>query len=302
MRDRVVRGGAIAAAGLIFLAAACSSSGSGDPGASGTSVDGSSITAASFQQTSTMPNGTPQPTTSGTGLPVRNGDGTPVTNPDTGVVVTTPSIPEGPTTPPTQPPPDYVLQWKLAVDYRTHPGTNPFADYRGGPKVWSLREGSSRNGDYQLLPTYSARFVASGVSAWHDDTAGCMRTPVIAANTINAPASMCNAQIPSNATMVHPSSSQMAVVAWTSLFDGTVNISSGVADLDPSCGDGVRFSVDRGTTELSAITLTNANALMLDPITTPVTFGEPLFFIIDAGLAGDAACDTTQLVVTILRS
>ena len=76
----------------------------------------------------------------------------------------------------------------------------------------------------------------------------------------------------------------MAVIAWTSLFDGNVRIDTGVADLDPTCGDGVRFFVDKGTKQLSALTLTNANAVMVQPaITTAVTFGESLYFIVDAG-------------------
>jgi hypothetical protein len=41
--------------------------------------------------------------------------------------------------------------------------------------------------------------------------------------------------------------------------------------------------------------------MLQPPITTPVTFGQTLNFIVDAGKVGNSACDTTQLVITIER-
>ena len=93
----------------------------------------------------------------------------------------------------------------------------------------------------------------------------------------------------------------MAVVAWTSLFDGNIRIAAGIADLDGSCGNGVRYYIDKGTTNLKSITLVKANAVQLDPITTPVTFGQSIYFIVDARADGNTDCDTTQLVITINR-
>ena len=293
----------------MLLAAACSSGGASNRGG------GDTLPTVSVPPTVT---GTGGSSTSAHPAPTDVGGGTIKTDPITHTQITDVNhhyVTVASTAPPptilptltTQPPTttprsqQYILQWKLAVDYRTNPGTNPFANYLGGPKVWSLREGTQRNGNYDLLPSYSSTFGASGVSAWHDDTSGCYRTPVIASNTVDAPESICGANIPGNATWVAPSASHMAVVAWTSLFDANVKITAGVADLNASCGDGVRFYIDKGTTSLSSITLVNANALMLQPITTAVTFGQPLYFIVDAGAKGDASCDATQLVADIER-
>ena len=199
-----------------------------------------------------------------------------------------------------------MLQWQFAADYRTHPGTNPFADYLNGPKVWSLRESqsSSRNGNYPLLAHYARTFGASGVSGWYGDASGCVGRPSIAANTVEAPATVCGAGIHSHAAFVYPGQSHMAVVAWTSLFDGNIRIAAGIADLDPSCGDGVHYYIDKGTQGLSAITLTNRNSVQLDPITTSVTFGQSIYFIVDpTGTSGQPNndCDTTQLSIIINR-
>jgi hypothetical protein len=167
--------------------------------------------------------------------------------------------------------------------------------------VWSLREGTSRDGNYTLLPNHSSSFGDTGVYGWYGSTPACTGRPAIASNTSDAPASVCNVTIPGHAAWVYPSSTRMAVVQWTSLFDANVKITSGVADLDASCGDGVRFYIDKGTTELNAMTLVNGNAVMLQPITTRVTFGQNLNFIVDAGKDGKSDCDTTQLVITIER-
>jgi len=305
MRDRVVRGGAIAAAGLVVLAAACSSSGATKAGAGGSTLPTVTVpphvTGPGGPSTSRTPGGTRT-----TGVTVTDATNhTAITDPLTGATITEPPPTVSSLTQPTVTTPgssQYILQWKFAVDYRTNPGTNPFANYLGGPKVWSLREGTSRNGNYTLLPNHSSSFGDAGVYGWYGSTPACTGRPAIAANTADAPATVCNVTIPAHAAWVYPSSTHMAVVQWTSLFDANVRITSGIADLDPSCGHGVRYYIDKGTTELNAMTLTNGNAVMLQPpITTPVTFGQNLNFIVDSGADGNSDCDTTQLVITIER-
>ena len=206
------------------------------------------------------------------------------------------------------PPPTYVngivMRWKLALDFRTHPGRNPFPSYRGGPPVWSLHEGStlSRNGNYPLLPTFSSTFGVDGISAWHDNSQGCPSVPAIGVNIAPGSVSLCKATIPANAAFLVPDSSHTAVVAWTSPFTGVINISNdAIADLDGSCGDGVSYFVDLGTTQLVAVRLTNNNAAQLPPTLQRVSAGQTLYFIVDPGPGDDASCDATQLAVTVDR-
>ena len=279
MRDHLVRGAAVAVA-LVLLAAACSSS--SHKSAKGkvtvpTDAQGRPLTSDVTPTEPGLPTTKPgSPTTTpGTGTPVTDTKGNVVTTPS-GVVVTTPATggpgttTPGGTTPPTTPgtgpnrDPEGVTLWKLAADYRAHPGTNPFASYLGGTPVWSLRQSQSlaRDGNYSMLPTFDPTFGANGVSAWHANSSGCDNAPLIGTNTIDAGSRVCGAGIPGQATFVYPDPNHMPVVAWTSPFDGTITITHGVADLDPACGDGIYYYVELGTTPLMnpPVHLVNADA------------------------------------------
>ena len=281
---------------LVLLGAACSSS-SHNGGRATTTVAGSSTSVAASSTTRPARSTTTVPvTTAGTGTPVTTPGGVQVTSPG-GVQVTTPA----PTTAPPVTAPPVSTRWKLAVDYRTRPGQNPFPSYIGGTPVWSLRQSATRqrNGNYSLLPAFSSTFGTAGIAAWHANTSGCDKPPAIGTATIDAPLTLCGAAIPGNSAFVYPDSNRMPVVAWTSPFAGTVRISAAAADLDGRCGDGVEFYIDRGTTNLSDIRLVNRDARVVKPITTTVSSGQSVYFIVDAGPSGNNDCDTTQLVASV---
>jgi hypothetical protein len=194
------------------------------------------------------------------------------------------------------------MRWKLALDFRTHPGRNPFSNYLSGPPVWSLREGASlaRNGLYPLLPSFSSTFQSEGLSAWHDNGAGCPNLPAVGVNVVDAPINQCSASIAGNAAFLEPSSTHSAIVAWTSPFTGIADIShDAVADLDGTCGDGVSYFVELGTKQLNAIRLTSNNSASLPDQRVQVAAGQSLYFIVDPGPTNDSACDATQLAVTV---
>jgi hypothetical protein len=201
--------------------------------------------------------------------------------------------------------PGIVMRWVLALDFRTHPGHNPFSSYLGGTPVWSLREGAtlSRDGNYPLLPTFSSTFGSQGISAWHDSLQGCPNLPAIGVNPVGAPISLCTASIPGDGAFLDPDPSHLAVVAWTSPFTGTVNISNdAVASVGGKCfANGVSYFVDLGTQQLVAVRLTNNNAATLPPMKEHVADGQSLYFIIGPGSGDTASCDATQLAVTIDR-
>jgi hypothetical protein len=195
-----------------------------------------------------------------------------------------------------------LMRWKLALDLRTRPNRNPFPSYLGGPNVWSLRESQSlqHDGNYPLLPTYSPTFGTAGISAWHGNTYGCVAAPAIGVNTTTKPLPLCSGHVPAGAAFVRPDATHMAVVAWTSPFDGNVEIShNAVADLDASCGDGVSYYVDLGTTALTAVTIGNGGGTVLPSLIQQVKSGQSLYFIVDPGPNDKVGCDTTQLQITI---
>ena len=285
---------------LVLVAAACSSS---HHASSPTTVSEPPTSAPRPATTTPRSHPTTKPTTPVTGTPVTTPGGTPVTNAD-GTQVTLPPPPPTTTitTPGTAHPESGV--WKFALDFRTNPSENPFPSYVGGAKVWSLRESQSlrRDGNYPLLQNYSPSFGAPAVSAWHGSTPVCGGRPLIGVNTIDALQTVCNATIPGSAAFVYPDSTHMPVIAWTSPFDGSVNVVHAIADVDPNCGDGVEYYVDKGTTNLSDVRVTNRQAYSLPTIRTRVSIGQTLYFIVNAGPAGDTGCDMTQLQITVNRT
>jgi hypothetical protein len=198
--------------------------------------------------------------------------------------------------------PDPLMRWKLALDLRTHPNLNPFPSYLGGDRVWSLRESRSlqRDGDYPLLTSYSSTFGSAGLKAWHGTAASCVKVPAIGANTIDQSVPLCSGHIPADAAFVMPGATHAPVVAWTSPFDGSVTIShDAVAEVGGSCGAGVSYYIDLGTTQLAAVKLTNDGGTDLPSISRSVHKGQSLYFIVEPESGNDIACDATQLQVTV---
>jgi len=195
------------------------------------------------------------------------------------------------------------MRWKFASDLRAHPNENPLPSPFGKPAAWSLRQSRAlaRDGDSSLLSRFSSTFHSRGLEAWHGDQSGsCGALPAIGVNTTGKSVSLCTAHVPADAAFVLPSASRLPVVAWTSPYDGTVTIShDAVADLDPTCGDGVTYSVTLGVTQLSAVTLRNGGAMTLPSMDVAVRRGQSLDFIVDPGPAHDIRCDATQLQITV---
>jgi hypothetical protein len=294
--------GAAGVLALVVLAAACSSSSDKSQGNSSTTV---STPGGQAGVTVTQPDGTPVTTPDGTPVTIAPGfvavttpNGTPVTRPD-GSVVTTPASgsngggPGGTTVPPPTP-----RRWKLALDYRTHPEQNPFPNYSGGPPVWTLMQTASlAPGNYTKLPTYAPSFGA-GIVAWHGASTTCGGLPAIGV-AIVGPARICTATIQPSTAFLSPDASHMAVVAWKSPRTTNISIQTGMADFDPTCGDGVSYAIDRGTTTLTSGTLANGGSKQLPALQTHVNAGDTVYFMVGPGPSGNADCDATQLAVTI---
>jgi hypothetical protein len=198
--------------------------------------------------------------------------------------------------------PDPLMRWKLALDLRSHPNLNPFPSYLGGDRVWSLRESRSlqRDGEYPLLTSYSPTFGSAGLKAWHGTISNCVKLPAVGANTIDKPAPLCSGIVPGDAAFVVPSATHAPVVAWTSPFDGSVTIShDAIEEVGGSCGAGVTYFVDLGTTQLTSVSLAGGHGTDLPAISSMLHKGQTLYFIVEPQSGTGVACDTTQLQVTI---
>jgi hypothetical protein len=198
--------------------------------------------------------------------------------------------------------PDPLMRWKLALDLRSHPNLNPFPSYLGGDRVWSLRGSRTlqRDGDYPLLPSYSSTFGAAGLKAWHGTTPNCVKLPAVGANTTEKPVPLCSGIVPADAAFVVPAATHAPVVAWTSPFDGSVTIShDAINEVGGSCGAGVTYFVDLGTTPLATVSLASGHGTDLASISRDLNKGQTLYFVVEPQSAKGLACDMTQLQITI---
>jgi hypothetical protein len=66
--------------------------------------------------------------------------------------------------------------------------------------------------------------------------------------------------MPPRSVFLHPDTDHMAIVAFASPVSGMLDIGGGVADIDPTCGDGISWSVDHGTTTIAQATSRTARA------------------------------------------
>ena len=152
-----------------------------------------------------------------------------------------------------------------------------------------------------ILVAFSSAFWSADIKAWHGGTRGCVQLPAIGVNTnMKSSRPLCSGRVPAQAAFARPSAGQMAIVEWTSPFDGTVSIShDAVADLDGACGDGVSYSVYFGSMLLATATIANRAGAELAAVTQPIKTGQSFAFIVDPGPAHNAGCDTTQLQITL---
>ena len=293
------RFGAAIAVALVALAAACSSSSGKSEGNSSTTI---SSPGGQPGVTVTLPDGTTLTTPEGTPVTIAPGSA-PVTTPNglvvtapNGSVVTTPAPGSSTATTTPGPPP---VRWKLALDFRTHPEQNPFPNYAGGPPVWTLMQSQSlQRGNYSKLTAYAPSY-AAGVAAWHGANTTCGGLPAVGVALVG-PSQVCNtATVQPQAVFLIPDASHLAVVAWKSLATRNIVIRTGIADFDPTCGDGVGYTISRGTTTLTSGTLPNGGSKTLPETQTHVTSGQTIYFTVGPGVRGNADCDATQLSVTI---
>jgi hypothetical protein len=99
---------------------------------------------------------------------------------------------------------------------------------------------------------------------------------------------------------MHPGiSGELAIVGWKSPITGTVDVSGFFSDLDPNCGDGIVWSVDKGGgARLTSGTIGNGGPPQSYSLTKiSVTAGQVLYFVV--GRNRDYFCDSTGVDVTI---
>src|SRR5260370_39200039 len=98
---------------------------------------------------------------------------------------------------------------------------------------------------------------------------------------------------------MHPGGGRLSVNGWKSPMTGVINVAGYFSDLDPNCGNGIIWSVDRGGQKLATGTIANGGPLQTFSLTGVSVFaGQVLYFVVDPN-SGDYFCDSTGVDVTI---
>lgn len=208
--------------------------------------------------------------------------------------------------------------WNLYNDFRTSPNqANPSPDSCGNSAVWYFDRSLATTHDpsqYTPLDTYTDNFSSVvGVDGWFNSTPDLL--PHIFKNTNTSAVTLSTVTIPANSIDVHPGSGidsthgTYLVLGWRSPITGSVNVAGGVRDNDPTCGDGIKWSVDisrnQSNTVLNDGSYPNGGSQQFTQgsggagsmTNVPVSSGDTLYFVIDPNV--DYFCDSTGLDVTI---
>lgn len=205
---------------------------------------------------------------------------------------------------------------------------NPTAAVPPETGVWTFMQLPSftplpaNNSGFTPLPTYTTNclspVVAPGTFNCWQPVASPSSLPLIgvsAVPAVNFNNGFSNFDLIQGMTMLHPSQTRAAVIAWTSPATQTVHILGRIADVDAACGDGVQWAVMK---DLAAgvgapvggvvpyATLMNSASTFVAP-NVSVAAGARVYFVVQPGpsnaaIPPDFLCDSTTLDVLITKT
>lgn len=203
--------------------------------------------------------------------------------------------------------------WKLSKNLLAT--NNQISFSQGVNGVWYFLQSTSFKhlpNTYQFLQAYLEPCVPSGtppingLACWRNPIPGPggHQIPLVGVNftyvtqfpnlTLGDPFG-----IPARSVWMHPGEVGLGIIAWKSPITGSVNVAGFFSDLDPNCGNGIIWSVDRGGQKLATGTIANGGPLQTFSLTGVSVFaGQVLYFVVDPN-SGDYFCDSTGVDVTI---
>jgi hypothetical protein len=203
--------------------------------------------------------------------------------------------------------------WKLSKDLLVT--NNQISFSQGANGVWYFLQSSSFKHlpkTYQFLPAYIEPCVPARTPSI--DGLACWRNPIPAPDGNLLPLVGVNFTyvtqfpnltlgdpfgIPARSVWMHPGVVGLGIIGWKSPITGSVNLAGFFSDLDPICGNGIIWSVDKGNSTLPRGTIANGGAPQTFSLTGVSVFaGEVLYFTVDPN-SGDYQCDSTGVDVTI---
>ena len=201
-------------------------------------------------------------------------------------------------------------RWDFADDFRFGAdAANPSPDQYGNAAVWSELAGATMAHDptsYEVLTEHVTACNGStpGFEVWQLPGG---TGPPIGANGADTDQVCGTLTAPAHHGYLHPDSSRLAVIAWTSPITGTVAVTGGLSDDDPNGGDGIAWSIDAGATTLASGSYDNGGAQSFADGTggdalraVPVTAGNVLYLTVDP--RGSYTYDATEVDLTIVET
>jgi hypothetical protein len=202
--------------------------------------------------------------------------------------------------------PEKQSRWNLAQDVVLT--SNEISFSQGSNGVWYFLESASLTHDpftYSRLPHYTVFCDFDPVAA---DGSACLgdaerdvvgnRLPAVGVNFSNAALVLFTSVLPPRSVFMHPGIEKLAIVAWKSPVNGKVSVTGSFRDVDPACGDGVSWSIDKGTKTIQSGDLPNGGSASFAFVES-VKKDQVLYFTV--GPKAEYSCDGTKLALTITR-
>jgi hypothetical protein len=181
-----------------------------------------------------------------------------------------------------------VNSWNLSRDLMSIPGYPTAPTYLGNTVgAWTFLYGS--------LPGLPLNTFTPAPNYGYWNTSGIPALGVYIPTTTAIVSSTAN--FTKGLTSVHPSPTQPVIVKWAGNTTGTVRVLTRFSDIDPGCGDGVKWVVYKNTTVLGTGIIANGNHGAIFDTAISVLPTDSLFFVVEPN--ANHVCDNTALDVLI---
>lgn len=211
--------------------------------------------------------------------------------------------------------PTITHAWEEEADVWDFPGDvlktgNQISFDQEANGVWYFMQSHSLNHNpsiYRFLPEFHAPGIFAEGGADTPDGHSCWSIsfssgllPDVCINFNFTPITLEGFDVPPRSSQMHPGEGKFSILAWKSPFSGDVCVHGALRDLDLHCGDGIIWSVDKGSKILRQGTLPNGGSTSFSIPSINLKKSDVLYFVIDPN--GEISCDSTGLKVTISRS
>lgn len=192
-----------------------------------------------------------------------------------------------------------VKVWGLFRDFLFYPNQqNPSPDQYGNADVWHYRYSVSLNHNPAGYVHYTDYIIEwdGARESWTANPASEYNTPLLGARPYQG------------VGVLHPDDTSLSLASWRSPVNGVIAVSGYFDDIHADCGEGVDWAVERetlgGPLVIAQGTVKGPPGELNDRFEfnfiLPVAVDDYLDFIIDPGLDGNSACDTTWADITIV--